>query len=286
MKQTVFIAFCCFLLAACSIKEIDESGYRGSESMETAYFSSTPTYISIEKPVDELMYLSELAYLESNPTTNVEKPNKPLNFKKSNKVKYLGDFTYQTVIEENDSISFYTWEEANGTEIKIIDIAVFNNQVLDHGLRIGKSYYQMWHEKEDFYLSYHDLDLNLTFIDEAKHGKIPTSAVNIGMNIEDVVSMLGEPVIKDWYHGGTYYHYNEQAFIFNDLFDVVAIKMPGNKISILLEDVTTILGEPSEIIFDELDNTLFYSYKLDKFTLSFEGKSKVKQVQNVWLMAN
>lgn len=286
MKRTVVFAFCCFLLVGCGIKVIAESGHRGSESNEIAYLSSTPTNVSTEKSIAKSTYLSELFYLEIDDTNDPDKPSNPLNFKKINKVKQVADSTYQTVIEEEGSISFYTWKEASDAEIKFIDIAIFNNQEQAHGLRIGKFYYQIWHEMEDFFLSYHDLELDLTFIHKANHGRIPTSAVNIGMSNEDVVSMLGEPVVIDWYHGGTYYHYNKLAFIFSDLLEVVAIKMPGNRISIRLKDVPTILGEPSEIIYDELDNTLFYSYKLDKFTLSFEAENKEKHVQNVWLMEN
>lgn len=286
MKRTVFIAFYCFLLVACGLKEIDESTDKGSESTGIPHLTSTPTYVSAEEPATEPTYLSELAYLENIDTNYPDKLSNPLKLINSNKVKQVGDLTYQTVIEEEDNISFYTWKEVNGVEIEFIDIAIFNNQELPNGLRIGKFYYQVWYEKEDFFFSYHDLEFDLTFIDEAKHGRIPTSAVNIGMSNEDVVSMLGEPIVIDWYHGGTYYHYNEQAFIFNDLFDVVAIKMPGNRISALLETVITILGEPSEVIFDELDNTLFYSYKLDNYTLSFETPSNAEQVRNVWLMEN
>lgn len=197
---------------------------------------------------------------------------------------------FQSVYTDTDddgeivNIQFRTWllDKSGKT---LIDISSFNDNILAHGTSIGKNYYDLWIELPNFYLSYHDLNLNFDFLNMAKKGKMYTSNVTIGFSKEQLISKVGQPIISDWYHGGTYYFYNDIGFILDDN-KVAAINLPGNRINISLNEVPLILGEPTSKLYFEYDNLMFYTYELENYSLSFEAVNEEKKVENIWLMKN
>ncbi|UTW68918.1 DUF4309 domain-containing protein [Anaerobacillus sp. HL2] len=134
-------------------------------------------------------------------------------------------------------------------------------------------------------MSYHDLTLDKNFLIEAKKGKCYFSD-QIGMSKEQLISLVGEPTVIDWYSGGHYYYYNEIAYILDESLTIVAINMPGQRINEQISTVLTFFGTPSSESYSEMDNNYIYSYHLNEYTLSFEAFNKDEEVINIWVTKN
>lgn len=206
----------------------------------------------------------------------------------SEHVKEVADGVFQTVIEEplvnsiGTSINFYTWSISDD-QIKLLDKTMYNDVEQVYGYRIGEFYYQLWKEYPDFYLSFLNLELDSSFLTSAKIGEMVSCNIKLGTSLDELIETLGKPIVTDWYHGGSYYSYNDIAFILDEQMNVIAINMPGNRLKRTLNEVVTVFGAPSVTTIDELDNTLFYSYEIGNYTLSFEASSEEDLVRNIWL---
>ncbi|MFN7251624.1 MAG: hypothetical protein ACK4M9_12635 [Anaerobacillus sp.] len=205
-------------------------------------------------------------------------------------VKEIKAGVFQGIVEVLDnnlmhSIDFYTWAK-NSDSIQIIDHTAFNEHNKTDGLETGIFYFQLWNEIDSFYLSYNDLRLTAGFLNSGKLGQLPTSPITIGMSKEQLVETKGPPVVTDWYNGGTLYSYNDIAFIIDQNHNVVAISMPGFRINTILDDIPTQIGQPTDIQYSELANTVSYLYKLENYTIAFEADEESTEVLNILLYEN
>ena len=262
MKKIALIYFLLFL-TACG----ETANYKGDQSY------SDEVNIAVLHP--------EVPFISSNNSY----ASLPLTFEA---IKEIKSGVYQGVakeLTENQqlSINFYTWFEDNG-EIDIIDVVKYNDILMNSGLEIGYFYLNLWKEIKAFYLSYHDMELTREFLEAGKKGFMIGSKVPIGSTKDELITELGIPIVEDWYYGGLLYAYNEISYILDDSLKIAAITMPGNRISISLKEVALILGQPDEIHFSELDNTVFYKYKLGQYSLSFEAYDENENVFEIWLM--
>lgn len=278
----IFTIFFFIFLFGCNISE---DNYNKLKTMEED--------LVVETLDTELTLISSNESEISSPNISKDVIENPLVAKISNieKVKEIKDGIFQGVTEElieGDtflSINFYTWLK-KGQSIEVIDIQMFNNANMKHGFETGQFYLELWNNNEAFFLSYHDLQLTPEFLEVGKLGRIHTSPITIGMNKEKIISQLGPPIVTDWYYGGRLYSYNDLAYILDDNLNVIAINLPGNRLNIVLEDVSNILGLPSSIEYSEADNTILYFYDLGKFTISFEAYENTSKVLQVLLYKN
>lgn len=205
-------------------------------------------------------------------------------------VKEIKADVFQGIVEVLDnepmhSIEFFTWAK-NGDAIQIIDHTAFNDESLRDGLETGFFYLQLWNEIDSFYLSYHDLQLTDDFLKKGKLGQLPSSPISIGASKEQLIETIGQPVVTDWYNGGTLYSYNDIAYIIDENDHVVAILMPGFRINTILEAVPTQIGPSTEIQYSELANTISYLYRLEKYTIAFEANEENTEVLTILLYEN
>jgi hypothetical protein len=205
-------------------------------------------------------------------------------------VKEIKAGVFQGILEEFNhesmySIDFFTWAK-NDNSIKIIDHTTFNDDRMTDGLESGFFYVQLWNEIDSFYLSYHDLQLTDDFLRKGKLGQLPSSPIAIGISKEQLVETIGQPVVTDWYNGGTLYSYNDIAYVLDRNEHVVAILMPGFRIKTILHDVPIQIGQPSDIQYSELANTISYLYKLEKYTIAFEANAENNEVLTILLYEN
>ncbi len=232
-------------------------------------------------------------------TTNINEDDRPqeaiqphqntsLSVILKNNAKEIKDGIFQSIVLETTedgeliSTNFYTWiNDKSG--VNIIDVTHYNDDKMAHGNKIGQYYYELWKEKNSFFLSYNDLLLEKDFLQKAENGYMYNSNISIGTTKDDLITILGPPTISDWYHGGTHYVYNDISFILDDSKKVVSISMPGNRIKTTLEEVPIILGAPTSVDHFEKYNAVFYSYELEQYTLSFEAVSENDKVVNIWL---
>ncbi|RXI98446.1 DUF4309 domain-containing protein [Anaerobacillus alkaliphilus] len=207
--------------------------------------------------------------------------------KSIDKVKEIKDGVFQGVLVEflphslEPSIEFYTW--LRNDKIELIDINKFNDEVTTYGFEMGRFYLDLWDRVDDFYVSYHDLELTEEFLVAGKLGKMYTSPITIGTSKDQVIALKGEPIVSDWYNGGILYSYNDIVYIFDENEVVKAVNMPGNRIKSILQEVPTMLGQPSSIHYSELDSILTYSYQLGNYALSFEADQETSSVTTIWL---
>jgi hypothetical protein len=269
MKRIATVFFVMFLFG-CSLADRDEViDILEAEvtSIAANYLLGTTTALSTDIPSEEL--ISKLERI---------------------KIKEIKAGVFQGIIEVLDnnlmhSIDFYTWTK-NSDLIQIIDHTAFNEHNKKDGLETGIFYFQLWNEIESFYLSYHDLRLSADFLNTGKLGQLPTSPITIGMSKEQLVETKGSPVVTDWYNGGILYSYNDIAYIIDQNHNVVAITIPGFRINTILDDIPTQIGQPTDIQYSELANTVSYLYKLENYTIAFEAAEENTEVLNILLYEN
>ncbi len=294
MKPIIFPFFVIFFIIACSSETLNDLSLNEYQIVQEPLVSSVTTTQTLastnanayEGAATKSITDNDKAIETTSDQRLVELTLESIN---ENEVKEIKDGVFQTVVtemtesEENIiSINFFTWiNDKKG--INLIDASYFNDDKMAHGKKIGEYYNDLWIDKESFFLSYHDLMLDIAFLETAENGQMYTSNISIGLSKEDLISALGSPIISDWYHGGTYYFYNDIGFILDDKEKVVSINMPGNRVKITLEEVPILLGEPTTIEYFEKENTIFYSYEVGQYTLSFESVSEDENIANIWL---
>ncbi|OIJ10594.1 hypothetical protein BKP37_18865 [Anaerobacillus alkalilacustris] len=275
MKQILFV-ICWIFLVACGTNQETNLHH-----LEDEYSRNHNIYISSSS---ENELVATLLNISPDNDENLITTSNNNYFTQNNLLKEIKEGIFQTIITEKQDnhvrgISFYTWIE-NEDEIIILDKVKFTDDV---DLQLGQFYSDIWHENNKFYLSYHDLDVTSSFITEALTGRMVTSPIIIGSSKNEVILKVGEPSMTDWYLGGTYYYYNDMAYLFDEASNVVAINMPGLRINVQISEVIEKLGAPTNKSYSEMENSYYYSYEAGPYLLSFEVFDKDKNITNIWL---
>ncbi len=255
----------------------------------------TISFLVACKPVDHVQVISsETTFISDDflevPLTSGKQHEIALSEKMSSmeKVKEIKDGVYQGVLVEfteegvEPSINFYTWKLTNDHE-NLLDVIKYNNKASNYGFEMGNFYLHLWEEVDDFFVSYHDVQLSNEFLEAGKLGYMYSSEIPIGASKAQLISIYGEPIVSDWYNGGILYSYNDLFYILDEKETVKAINMSGNRIKTILQDVSASLGPPSHIEYSELTNSYFYSYHLGDYLLLFEADDQTSMVLNIWL---
>ncbi|KAA0548502.1 DUF4309 domain-containing protein [Bacillus sp. BGMRC 2118] len=115
----------------------------------------------------------------------------------------------------------------------------------------------------------------------AEQGSLKGIQVKIGSPVNEVISFYGEPVSKETYMEGDYYHYEDFTVIVNEDDIISDLKVDENITDLTLEEVETELGEG--VVWVENTDYAAKRFMIGDYRLLLYYHPETKNTQAVWL---
>ncbi len=290
MKHILLITFSLFLIgcSAAGIQYINEASLEKYQRAEAAQPNTIQDIGGTVAEQNELINsdMNEVTRDDFKNTYNDINHGDDLpNFKK------IVDDVYQTIEyngkeDPNDSSwIFKTWEfdQATSTFI-VIDETVYNDQKMKYGYELGRYWYDLWKSADANYHPYHNLTLTEETLIKAAEGKLIGVKHPIGTNISTIKEERPPAMEHGFYEGSPYTFYPEDTYFYNEDDErVTAVAYKGDRLKIKLDEVETILGEPTYEGFNEMENEPYFLYEVEDYSLYISGDKNTQSVRDVIL---
>lgn len=210
-----------------------------------------------------------------------------------NQVKFIEDYYLQTYIYNNGSDEekgigwFYTTWRWN---VIAHDFTAYDTtQYIEddaYGWESGEHNTQLWHEHEADYIAFPHITLTNDFAEWVKKGTLLNNSIHLGDSIDKVLEETPDYLYNDYYEGGPFYSFpGGSSYFYDELTrDITFLTLNGGLITNDLDSIISILGEPVEIDYDELENTNYAIFHVGEYRLKVTS-SESGQVSGFWLSA-
>lgn len=194
-------------------------------------------------------------------------------------VKIINETIFQTIYIATDQSKwgFQTWQlKVENAELQLIEDTQYSTSDSPLRSQMGRYYLRKWKENEDFFFNYQDDPFSISMIDPFVQ--------TLGIRKQELIDIVGSPSLVESISGGEFYIYNDHAYIIDTLSqEIQAVVIPGSRINMKINSVTTLLGQPDDINLNEQYGSYFYTYQSGDYSLSFETSVTDETILNVWI---
>lgn len=208
-------------------------------------------------------------------------------------VKFIEDHYLQTYIYNNGSDAsegigwFYTTWQWNTTahDFTTYDMTQYIQDEM-YGWETGEYNTKLWHEHEAEYIAFPHLTLTSDFAELVKKGMLLDNSIHLGDSIDRVLGESADYLHHDYYEGGKYYAYPSGSSYFYDesTREITFITFDGGLITNNLDSIISILGEPAESGYDDMEGMNYATFYFGEYRLKVDSHES-GQVSGFWLTA-
>ena len=208
-----------------------------------------------------------------------------------NQVKLIKDHYLQTYIYNNSSDDsegigwFYTTWQWNATarDFTTYDTTQFIKDDA-YGWESGEYNSKLWQEHEADYISFPHITLTSDFLVSVKEGKLLDPSYRLGDSIDKVLAESPDYLTNDYYEGGIYYAFPGGSSYFYDesTREITFITLDGGLITNDMNSLISILGEPADSGYDDLEDTNYAFFYFGEYRLKVDSTESGK-LTGFWL---
>lgn len=193
----------------------------------------------------------------------------------NSKMKFLKDKFLQTYVYNNhDSIeggigwyySTWKWDEET-SQFTLHDEKSYTEDT-EFGWSSGEHITKLWHKHEEEYVLFPEITMTDDLVNDLKNGKLVEGGIQLGQSIDDVLTIMPDYTMHEYYEGAMYYSFpGPFSYFYDDVTrEVTYILFSGASLTNDLASLKEILGEPDEEGFDEFEMNYYTNYIFgDKF---------------------
>ncbi len=181
------------------------------------------------------------------------------------KEQYLQTYTYNDGTDESKGVGWYytTWQwDATAYAFSTFDTTQYIKDDAN-GWESGEFLSKLWHEHESEFISFPHITLTSEFAGLVEKGMLFDNSFQLGDSIDSVLEKFPDFLNHDYYEGGTYYSYPDGSYFYDESTrEITFITLNGGLLTNDLSSIISILGEPDESGFNEMEQAnyvLFYS---------------------------
>ncbi|MEK5040693.1 hypothetical protein [Sporosarcina sp. FSL K6-3457] len=199
---------------------------------------------------------------------------------------YLQTYIYNNGSDESEGIGwFYTTWQWNAAEHDFATYAITQYIQDDmYGWESGEYNTKLWHENEAEYISFPHITLTNDFLESIKKGMLLDNSFRLGDSIDKVLEKSSDYLHHDYYEGGIYYAFPGGSSYFYDesTRKITFITLNGGLITNDIDSIISILGEPADSGYDDIERTNYAFFYFGEYRLKVDSTESGK-LTGFWL---